>query len=46
MRYSIRINKRTKNIRVYMIVKRMQGNPNVLTKLFMKIFAGRKKEEI
>lgn len=45
MRYSIRINKRTRNIRVYTVVKRIGSNPNVLTKLFMKIFAGKKKEE-
>ncbi|MCW6159722.1 MAG: hypothetical protein LVQ95_01375 [Candidatus Micrarchaeales archaeon] len=45
MRYSIRINKKMRNIRVYAIVKKVQGNPNILTKLFMRIFAGRKKEE-
>lgn len=44
MHYKIRVNKRVRNIKSYTIVKRMEGNPNIMTKLFMRLFAGKKKE--
>lgn len=45
MRYSIRINRRVRNTRVYTVVKRIEGNPNILTKFFIRVFSGRKREE-
>ncbi len=45
MRYSIRINKKVKNVKVFRVVKKTSGNVNLLTKFFIKIFAGKKKEE-
>ena len=45
MRYKIRINKRVRSIKSYVIVKKIEGNPNIVTKLFMKLFSGTKKEE-
>jgi hypothetical protein len=44
MRYSVRINKRVRNTQVYKVIKKSAGNPNLVTKFFMKVFAGRKKE--
>lgn len=46
MKYTIRINKRVKNIHIYKVVKRTTGNVNLLTKVFIRIFTGKKKEEI
>jgi len=43
MHYKIRINKRVRNIKSYAVVKRVEGNPNFMTKFFMKLFAGKKE---
>lgn len=45
MRYAVRINRKTKNVRVYKVLKRTTGNVNIATKLFMTLFSGRKKKE-
>ncbi len=45
MKYLIRINTRVRNVRIYSILKKTSGNVNFLTKLFMRVFAGVKKEE-
>ncbi|MCL5430056.1 MAG: hypothetical protein M1504_01095 [Candidatus Marsarchaeota archaeon] len=39
MRYSVRINKKIRNVRVYTIVKKVTGNSSVLTKIFLKVFS-------
>ena len=44
MIYRIRINERVRNVKVVHIIKRLSGNPNILTRLFIRIFAGKKKE--
>jgi hypothetical protein len=44
MLYRIRINNKIRNIKVVHILKRVEGNPNLLTKLFIRIFVGKKKE--
>ena len=44
MKYSIRINTRVKNTHVYKILKRTTGNTNLITKIFIRIFAGKKEE--
>jgi hypothetical protein len=46
MQYNIRVNRRIRNVKVYRIIKKMEKGPNPLTKLFIKIFSGKKKEEI
>ncbi len=46
MQYNIRVNRRIRNVKVYRVVKKLEKGPNPLTKLFIKLFAGRKKEEI
>ncbi len=46
MRYSVRINRRVKNVHIYSVVKRTSGNVNLMTKIFLRIFAPRKKEEL
>lgn len=45
-RYIVRVNRRVKNVRIYKVVKKLSGNTNLLTKVFLRIFAPRKKEEI
>jgi hypothetical protein len=41
-RYVMRINKRLRYIRVYNIVKKVSNKQNPLTKVFMKVFGGKK----
>ncbi|HUC38688.1 MAG TPA: hypothetical protein VL944_00985 [Candidatus Acidoferrum sp.] len=43
MKYVVRINKRVRYLKTYTIVKKVGPQPNLLTKLFIKIF--NKKEE-
>ena len=38
MIYQVRINKRIRNERVYVINRRIGGSINILTRLFMKLF--------
>lgn len=45
MKYVVKVNKRVRNIHVYKIIKKTSGNVNIATKLFIRIFAGKKKEE-
>ncbi len=45
MKYAIRVNKRVRNFRVYKVLKKTSGNVNIVTKIFIRIFSGRKKEE-
>lgn len=45
MRYSVRINKRVRNVHVYKVIKKTSGNANIFTKLFLSIFAGKEKRE-
>ena len=45
MKYAIRVNKRVRNFRVYKVLKKTIGNVNIVTKIFIRIFSGRKKEE-
>ncbi len=45
MKYSVRVIKRVKYVRVYSIVKRIGRQPNLLTKLFMKAFTKKSDEE-
>lgn len=45
MKYSVRINTRVKNAHVYKVIKKTSGNVNLLTKIFIRIFVGKKKEE-
>ena len=44
MKYNVRVSKRLKYVRVYTIVKRLEHQPNPLTKLFIKIFAHGNRE--
>jgi hypothetical protein len=45
MEYRIKIVKRAqKDIHIYKVLKRKSGNTNVLTKLFIRVFSGNKKE--
>ncbi len=37
MIYQVRTKNKARNIRVYVILKRLGRNPSILTKLFMKI---------
>ena len=47
MEYRVKINKRAqKDIHIYKILKKTSGNINIVTKLFIRIFSGNKKEEI
>lgn len=45
MQYAVRINKRVKNVRVFTVLKKTSGNVNIVTKLFIRIFAGKKKDK-
>lgn len=45
-KYTVRINKRVKNVHVYKVLKKTTGNVNLLTKIFIRVFAPKKKEEI
>ena len=45
MKYTVRINKKIKYARVYRVMKKTSGNVNLLTRIFMRIFLGKKKEE-
>ncbi len=45
MRYSVVISKRVKNIRVCVVLKRPEGNENLVTKLMERIFAGKKQAQ-
>jgi hypothetical protein len=45
MKYAVRINRKVRNRQVYKILKKSSGSPNLMTKLFMKIFVRNKKEE-
>ncbi len=45
MKYAIRVNKRVRNFRVYKVLKKTSGNVKIVTKIFIRIFSGRKKEE-
>ena len=45
MKYTVRINKKIKYARVYRVLKKTSGETNLLTKVFMRIFLGKKKEE-
>lgn len=38
MRYSIRINKRVREVRVYVTLKRLERSDNALTRIFSRIF--------
>lgn len=44
MKYVIRMNKRIRDIRVYIIAQRLVKQENSLTKLFMKFFNPKKNE--
>ncbi|MGC8648785.1 MAG: hypothetical protein ACP5UN_01015 [Candidatus Micrarchaeia archaeon] len=44
MIYRVNINKKVRNIKVVHIIKKLEGNPNLLTRFFIRIFAGKKKE--
>ncbi len=44
--FRVKIIKRTqKDIHIYKILKKSTGNTNALTKLFIRIFSGNKKEK-
>lgn len=45
MEYKVRINKKVKNVHVYAVLKKTEGEPNLITKFFIRIFTGKKKEE-
>jgi hypothetical protein len=45
-KYMVRVNRRVKNVHIYKVLKRSSGNINVVTKLFMRIFTPKKKEEV
>ncbi len=45
MIYKVRINRRLRNVQVYATLKKTSGNINFLTKLVMRIFVRKKKEE-
>ena len=39
MRYNVRVKKRSRNVKVYTIVKKAGSEENFITKLFMKVFS-------
>jgi translation initiation factor 2 beta subunit (eIF-2beta)/eIF-5 len=41
MKYQVLINKRVQYIKVYKVIKRPGQSENAITKLFMRIFAGK-----
>ena len=45
MKYYIKINKKIRNVRVYAILKKVGGNQNFLTDIFLKIFNRPKSSE-
>lgn len=45
LKYTLRINKRIKNVRVYRTLKKASQDINIVTKLFIRIFNPPKKEE-
>jgi len=45
MKYAVVINKRVKNMRVVMILKKIHGNENFLQKLFVRMFSGKKQAQ-
>lgn len=45
MKYAVRINKRVRNVHVYRMMKKTRGNVNVFTKLFLRIFASKERQE-
>lgn len=45
MKYAVRINKRIRNVQVYMITKRIGERQNFMTKLFTSAFNRRKNDQ-
>jgi hypothetical protein len=45
-KYMVRVNRRVKNVHIYKVLKKRTGNINILTKLFIRIFAPKRKEEV
>ena len=45
MKYAVRINKRIRNVRVYMITKRIGERQNFMTKLFTSAFTRHKNDQ-
>ncbi len=45
MIYRVQLNRRVRNIKVYTLLKKSGEQQNALTKLFMRIFGGKKKAE-
>lgn len=46
MEYRVKIIKKAqKDIHIYKVLKKSSGGTNIVTKLFMKVFAGNKKEK-
>ncbi len=43
--YQARINRRIRNVKVYSIQRRIGQSDNFLTRLFMRIFAGKGRQE-
>ena len=46
MEYRVKVIRRAqKDIHIYKVLKKSSGNANLLTKLFIRVFAGTKKEK-
>lgn len=45
MKYAVRINKRIRNVQVYVITRKMGERQNFMTKLFSSAFSKNKKED-
>lgn len=45
MIYNVVINKRVRNMRVCVVLKRPEGGENFLTKLLERVFAGKKQAQ-
>ncbi len=46
MEYRFKVVKRAKkDIHIYKIIKKSSGNVNIITKLFIRVFAGNKRDK-
>ncbi len=45
MKYAVTINRRVKNMRVVVVLKKLHGNENFVTKFLMRMFAGNKQDQ-
>ncbi len=44
MKYYVKIRRRLRYVRIYRILKKTEGQENMLTRLFIKVFSRKKKD--